>query len=166
MKCFYCCSIDDINELQKISQTTYLEAFKDLLDETNIREYIEIKYSLKNLKSELEDNSTHFLFLNADKKTVGYMKCNSNSLLFEDSLEIERLYIIKEFIGKGFGTEFMKKAESLAKESKKTALSLSVLDVNKPAISFYEKKGFTTRSRGNVYIGRSEYTLLYMKKEL
>lgn len=93
---------------------------------------------------------------------VGYMKYS----LKPSSLEIDRLYILKRFKGMGAGSKFMRKAEEISKLSDKKVLTLGVLEMNKPAVSFYEKKGFTRYSNEKVAIGKTEYHLLLMKKEL
>jgi ribosomal protein S18 acetylase RimI-like enzyme len=145
-----------------ISQTTYVEAFYDLLDNEDVKAYVKSKYSMENLKKEFEDISNHFLFLDMEDTAVGYMKYS----LKPSSLEIDRLYILKRFKGMGAGSKFMRKAEEISKLSDKKVLTLGVLEMNKPAVSFYEKKGFTRYSNEKVAIGKTEYHLLLMKKEL
>lgn len=162
MEYFRYCNLDDLNELQWISQTAYAEAFNDLLDSEDIKEYVNSKYSLENLKKELEDLQNHFLFLNVDDKVVGYMKYSVKS----SSIGVDRLYILKRFKGLGAGSKFMNKAEDISKTNKIKALTLEVLEINKPAISFYEKRGYIQYSDNKVVIGKTEYRLLLMKKEL
>lgn len=162
MEYFRKCTFDDIEELQKISQTAYVEAFCDLLNNDDLKEYISSKYCLDNLKKEFEDISSHFMFLYVDDKAVGYMKY----ILKPSSLEIDRLYMLKSFKGIGAGSKFINKAEDIAKSNERRALTLGVLEMNKPAISFYEKKGFTQYSHETVNIGQNKYNLLLMKKEL
>ncbi|MEA4973723.1 MAG: GNAT family N-acetyltransferase [Candidatus Metalachnospira sp.] len=156
------CSIEDLNELQSISQAAYTEAFHNLLDNEDVDEYVKSKYSLDNLKKELKDISNHFLFLDTDDKTVGYMKYS----LKASSLEIDRLYILKKYKGMGAGSKFMNKAEDLLILNNKKVLTLGVLEMNKPAISFYTKRGFLRYSDDMVAVGKTEYHLLLMKKEL
>ena len=156
------CSLSDVKELQRISQTAYAEAFNDLIDNEDIKVYIKGKYSLDNLKKELEDTSNHFCFFCVDEQAVGYVK-----YIFRPSLiEIDRLYILNSFKGLGIGTKLINAVENTANINGKKALTLGVLELNKPAISFYEKKGFSQHSRGTVIIGNTEYPLLLMKKDL
>jgi GNAT superfamily N-acetyltransferase len=162
MEYFDNCCLNDLEELQRISQTAYLEAFYDLLNNDDVKEYVKSKYCLDNLKKEFEDISNYFLFFYIDDKAVGYMKY----ILKPSSLEIDRLYMLKSCKGKGIGTKFMNKAEDIAKLNGKKALTLGVLEMNKPAISFYEKKGFTQYFSETVAIGKNEYHLLLMKREL
>ena len=73
------CRIEDIKELQELSQTTYLNSFCKILNENDVKIYAMSKYSLENLKTELEDKTTQFLFLTLNNETIGYMKYNHNS---------------------------------------------------------------------------------------
>lgn len=155
-------NLNDLEELQRISQTAYIEAFYDLLNREDVKEYVKIKYCMDSLKKEFEDISNHFLFLYADDDVVGYMKY----ILKPNSLEIDRLYMLRNFKGRGAGSKFINEAKDTAKLNGKKALTLGVLEINKPAISFYEKKGFTQYYRETVVIGKNEYCLLLMKKEL
>lgn len=155
-------SLNDLEELQRISQTAYIEAFLDLLNKDDVKEYIMSKYSLDNLKKEFEDMTNHFMLFYVGDKAVGYIKY----ILKPNSLEIDRLYMLKSFKGMGAGSKFMNKMEDVAKLNEKKALTLGVLEINKPAISFYEKRGFIQYSREVVSIGKTKYPLLLMKKEL
>jgi ribosomal protein S18 acetylase RimI-like enzyme len=162
MEYFKKCSLSELKELQRISQSAYAEAFHDLIDNENLNNYINNKYSLDNLQKELEDVLNHFLFFCKGEKAMGYMKY----ILKPDSLEIERLYMLGSFKGMGVGSKFMNEAENIARLNGKKIMTLGVLKLNKPAYLFYEKRGFTQYSSEVVTIGKSEYPLLLMKKEL
>lgn len=162
MEYFRSVTLSDLEELQRISQTAYFEAFRDLLDSTDVNDYITSKYSLYNLKKELGNVSNHFVFFHLDDKAVGYMKY----VLEPSSLEIERLYMLKDCKGLGTGSKLINKAEEVAKLHGIHVLTLGVLEINKPAISFYEKRGFIQYSHEAVFIGKNEYPLLLMKKEI
>ena len=155
-------NLSDLVELQRISQTAYVEAFYDLLDKEDIKEYVNNKYSPEHLEKEIRDMVNRFLLFYVDGKVVGYMKY----ILKPNSLEIDRLYMLKSFKGMGAGSQFMTKAEDVAKTNGKKVLTLGVLEINKPAITFYKKRGFMQFSSESVLIGKTKYSLLLMKKEL
>lgn len=155
-------SLEDLEELQRISQTAYTEAFYDLLDKQDVTEYVTIKYSLENLEKEIEDTANRFLLFYVGDKLAGYMKY----ILKPNSLDIDRLYMLKSFKGMGTGSKFLNKAEEIARLNCKEALTLGVLEINKPAISFYKNRGFIQYAGDTVLIGKTEHPLLFMKKEL
>ncbi len=156
------CSFNDLEELQRISQTAYLQAFYNLLNSEDVEAYVTDKYSLEHLRSEFDDSANHFLLFIIEDKPVGYMKYTLNM----SSLVIDRLYILKSYKGMGAGSKFIEEAENIAKINGKDCLTLGVLEMNKPAISFYTKKGFVQYSCETTDIGKNEYSLLLMKKDL
>jgi ribosomal protein S18 acetylase RimI-like enzyme len=60
----------------------------------------------------------------------------------DDEYYISNLAVFKEFRGKGFGVELLKKAEELALKKGYNKLSLTVEFYNKEAKRIYEKFGF------------------------
>lgn len=66
---------NNLLELQRISQAAYSKAFFGLLNKDDVDDYIISKYSLSNLKNELEDTLSHFLLFCVDDRAVGYTKC-------------------------------------------------------------------------------------------
>ena len=87
------CSLDDILDLQKIYRQTFFETFSEQNSEENMRIFLDKAYSEEKLKSEIED------------------KESETFLAVENSLEIQRIYILKESKGLGIGTVFMNLAE-------------------------------------------------------
>jgi len=162
MKEFRVCGIDDIFELQRLSQLAYSDAFYFLLNNDDVNDFVNYKYSLDNLIKEIEDSSNNFLFLDLNGKPIGYMKY----IIKENCLEIDRLYILSKFKRLGAGLKFIDRAEKIANENNIESITLGVLEKNKPAISFYIKMGFKQYSYNNVVVGKTEYRLLLMKKEI
>ena len=160
------CKIEDIKELQELSRTTYLNSFCKILNENDVKAYISAKYSLENLRAELEDKTTRFLFLTFDNKKIGYMKYNHDSYKLNNSLDIDRIYLSDAYKGRGFGTKLLQKAESIAKNNNKSYLTLGVLMLNIPAVSFYEKNNFSVFGEENIIIGSNNYVLLHMMKNI
>ena len=118
------CKIEDIEELQKLSQITYLNSFISILNEDDVKIYTSIKYSLENLKIELENKTTQFLFLTLDNEKIGYIKYDYNSAKLKNSLDIDRIYLLDTHKNKGLGSKLLQKAESIAKEKNKIQISI------------------------------------------
>jgi ribosomal protein S18 acetylase RimI-like enzyme len=57
-------------------------------------------------------------------------------------MELERIYSVKEQIGKGVGAELIKASIKEARDKGFDCLWLGVWDKNERAIKFYEKWGF------------------------
>ncbi|WP_233268676.1 N-acetyltransferase [Cellulophaga sp. L1A9] len=59
----------------------------------------------------------------------------------KNSLEIKRIYVLKEFHGKKIGRLLYKMALDSAEQNKATPIWLEVWEANKRAIRFYKKNG-------------------------
>ncbi len=163
-------TIADIHVLQSISVQTFVEAFAADNTETDMQIYIHQYLSHKKLLSELENEHSAFYLARQHEKPVGYLKVNfghAQSELHEiQSLEIERIYVVAEMIGKNVGAQLMDKAISIAKENQMTSIWLGVWEKNTRAIRFYEKHGFVKFTTHKFMLGNDEQTDWLMRKKL
>ena len=84
----------------------------------------------------------------------------------EDTLEIERIYVLEEFHGKKIGQILYEKAIELAKKNKVNYVWLGVWEQNPRAIRFYEKNGFMQFDKHIFKLGNDEQTDIMMKLEI
>lgn len=140
------CSLDDILDLQKIYRQTFFETFSEQNSEENMRIFLDKAYSEEKLKSEIEDKESETFLAVENQKTLGVLKINTGNAEtesgLENSLEIQRIYILKESKGLGIGTAFMNLAEKKARELGVSFIWLGVWEKNFPAQKFYTDKGF------------------------
>lgn len=101
---------------------------------------------------------------------TGYLKVNINEAQSEetrgDSLEIERIYIKREFQKYGLGKYLLNKAMEIAIEHNKRKIWLGVWDKNDNAIAFYKKLGFVQTGAHSFYMGDEEQIDYIMSKTL
>jgi len=106
--------------------------------------YLSKFYTKTEFEKELSDPSIfYFLVYDADKE-IGYFKIKKNGIdPYPQSLctEIEKLYLLKEYIGKGIGKTIMEFIISWSKEHCCPVLWLKVME-SSPAKYLYEKYGF------------------------
>ena len=163
-------TINEISQLQKIGKLTFHETFASENSEENMKEYLEKGFSTEKLKSELTDQNAEFYFAELDKKVIGYLKVNVGQSQTEirdiNALEIERIYVLKEFHGKKVGQILYDKAIELAKEENVEYVWLGVWEQNPRAIKFYEKNGFVKFDKHVFKLGDDEQTDIMMKLEL
>ena len=95
---------NEIDQLQKIGRQTFYETFSTGNTQENMQKYLDERFSIEKLTAELNDKNAIFYFAQLENKIVGYLKINfgdSQTELKDDkSLEIERIYVLKEFQGK------------------------------------------------------------------
>jgi Acetyltransferases len=163
-------TIDDINQLQKIGRQTFYETFSESNTEENMKSYLENGFSMDKIKAELSDEDGEFYFAKIDEKVIGYLKLNfgqSQTELKDDkALEIERIYVLKEFHGKKVGQILYDKAFEIARQKRVDYIWLGVWEENPRAINFYKKNGFVEFDKHVFKLGNDEQTDIMMKLKL
>ncbi|MBN9293876.1 MAG: GNAT family N-acetyltransferase [Flavobacteriia bacterium] len=156
--------------LQKIGRQTFRETFAAANSEENMTKYLEKSFSLEKLADELDEGSSEFYFAALDDLIIGYLKLNSGQsqteLQDQKALEIERIYVLKEFHGKAVGQMLFEKAMQIARQMKVDFVWLGVWEENTQAIRFYEKNGFQEFDRHIFRLGNDEQTDIMMKLHL
>lgn len=160
----------DIDQLQKIGRDTFFETFASGNTEENMKKYLEEGFSVSKLEEELTDENAEFYFAIIDDAVIGYLKLNfgqSQTELQDDSaVEIERIYVLKEFHGKNVGQVLYNKAIDLARDKKSNYVWLGVWEENPRAINFYKKNGFIEFDKHIFKLGEDEQTDIMMKLKL
>ena len=160
----------DIDQLQKIGRQTFQETFSDSNSEENMRNYLEEGFSEEKLTAELNDENSEFYFATLDNEVIGYLKINygesQTELKDNKALEIERIYVSKEFHGKSVGQLLYDKAIQIAKQKVAEYVWLGVWEENPRAISFYKKNGFIEFDKHIFKLGDDEQTDIMMKLKL
>ncbi len=163
-------TLNDIDQLQKIGRQTFYETFSESNTEENMKSYLEDGFSTDKLKTELNDKNAEFYFAKIDEKIIGYLKLNfgqSQTELKDDkALEIERIYVLKEFHGKKVGQILYDKAIEIAKQKNADYVWLGVWEKNPRAINFYKKNGFVEFDKHIFKLGDEEQTDIMMKLNL
>ncbi len=163
-------TIDDLEKLQKIGRNTFEETFSESNSEQNMKDYLEEGFSKEKLTTELNDKNSEFYFATIESEIVGYLKINfgesQTELKDSKSLEIERIYVSKEFHGKSVGQLLYDKAIEIAKLKETEYVWLGVWEENPRAIRFYKKNGFVEFDKHIFKLGNDEQTDIMMKLKL
>ncbi|KAA3624001.1 MAG: GNAT family N-acetyltransferase [Bacteroidetes bacterium] len=163
-------NLQDIEALIEIGIQTFTEAFSSSNSEENMIKYLDSSFSTKKIKAELLDENAEFYFAELDGKIIGYIKINvgpSQTVLQNgDTLEVERIYVLKEYYGKQVGQTLLEKAIDLAKERNVDYVWLAVWEKNPRAIRFYEKNSFVAYDKHIFMLGSDEQTDILMKMKL
>ena len=160
----------DISDLQAIGRQTFFETFADHNTADDMQKYLDNNLSTDKLKSELADTNSGFYFAILDNKVIGYLKINfgqaQTELKDNSSLEIERIYVLKEFHGKKVGQVLYDKAIDIAKQTKSDYIWLGVWEKNPRAIKFYEKNGFVAFDKHIFKLGNDKQTDIMMRLKI
>ena len=138
----------DLASLLDIAQTSFVQAFTEGNKPENVQAYLSQAFTLVQLEKEWRNPASIFLQVSLAGKLVGYTKVNladaQTDVQDPESLEVARLYTLKEVWGMGVGQFLLDAALDFAKVKGMTYVWLGVWEHNARAIRFYEKNGFKT----------------------
>ena len=160
----------EADQLQEIGRQTFYETFASGNTRENMEKYLEEGFSIAKVTAEVADENTEFYFAKAGKNVIGYLKLNvgnsQTELQDEKALEIERIYVLKEFHGENVGKLLYDKALEIANQKNSEFIWLGVWEQNPRAIGFYRKNGFIEFDRHIFKLGNDEQTDIMMKLQL
>lgn len=163
-------TLDDITQLQKIGRQTFSETFSGDNSEEDMTQYLDEHFSTEKLTNELNNKNSEFYFAVLDGAVIGYLKLNfgesQTELKDTKAVEIERIYVPKEFHGQNVGQLLYEKAIQVAKQKEADYVWLGVWEENKRALSFYTKNGFIAFDKHIFVLGNDPQTDIMMKLQL
>jgi len=165
----YKVTINDINLLQAISRQTFSETFSELNNPSDMQSYLTEELSVEKLTSELNNPHSDFYFISNNHMVIGYLKLNFGTAQTEPynhAIEIERIYILKEFHGKQIGQLLYDKAIEIGQQQNADFVWLGVWEKNLRAIAFYKKNGFEEFDKHFFRLGNDLQTDILMKLSL
>jgi len=163
-------TLNEVEALQAISRLTFYETFAAVNTEENMSRYLENDLSLDRLSEELSNPNSEFYFAFCEDEVIGYLKINYKSAQNEhktaNSIEIERIYVKKMFLGKKVGKSLLEHAFDLAKQNQLDFIWLGVWEENQRAIHFYKQFDFEEYDKHVFMLGKDSQTDILMKRKL
>lgn len=162
--------IKDLNKLQDIARRTFFEAFSDQNTEEDMQVYLKNNLSQETLLGEMNNSKSEFYLAIHFNEAIGYLKVNISkgptNHTIEKALEIERIYVLKEYYGLQVGQALLNKALDIATKTNAQYIWLGVWEKNPRAIQFYLKNGFIEFGKQIFKLGKDEQTDLLMRQEI
>ena len=163
-------NIDDLETLRYLSIQTFKETFEEVNTEENMQKYLLENLSIEKLKTELENVNSEFYFAENNDEILGYLKLNfkdaQTEKVEENHFEIERIYVLKAFLGQKIGQILFDKAIEIGREKNLEYVWLGVWEENHRAIRFYGKNGFEIFGKHDFVLGEDLQTDLLMKMKI
>ena len=160
----------DTELLLAIGRQTFFEKFTENNSEENMLQYASEAYTFEKIASEVNNVNSQFYLATLNNRTVGYLKINFGEAQTElqdpQALELERIYVLKEFQGRKIGQLLFEKTLEIARQAKVNYVWLGVWEENKGAIKFYEKNGLKAFGKHLFMLGNDPQTDIMMKIEL
>ena len=163
-------TVNDAELIADISRRTFLDTFASQNTKENVDKFMKETFSKEVLMKEVGTAGNIFLLAYDGKEPVGYVRMLENNnppdLGSIDAIEIARIYVTINSIGKGVGKALMQKCIEIATEKNVTAVWLGVWEENHRAIDFYTQWGFEKFSTHIFILGDDPQTDWLMKKTL
>lgn len=160
----------DIQELMDISRKTFIEAFGQQNSKEDMDLYLTEKLSYQQLLNELEQPGSHFYLMKFENRSIGYLKLNTglsqSESIYPDGVEIERIYVLQEFLGKGIGHSLLDFSFRFAEARGASMIWLGVWEKNERAIAFYLKHRFIQFDAHEFVLGTDIQTDLLMHRTI
>jgi diamine N-acetyltransferase len=159
-------ALNDIDLLCKIGEKTFIETYGQQNTPEDLKKYLKEKFNEKQISDEIQTPKTIFLLVELGNEMIGYakMRVNLEENSDEKSLEIERIYISKQYHGQKYGAMLMQKCIDVALENNYESIWLGVWEHNPKAINFYQKWGFEIFGEHIFQLGDDAQTDFLMKK--
>ena len=163
-------TVTDVEPLCYLCRKTFYKKWLSTNTEQDLKSYMNEFFSEEKIIEELNDVEIIYLVAQEKNNLIAYCKLNRNKsegvLNSLRPLEIQRMYVLEEFIGNNIGKSLMNNALNIAKAENFEVVWLGVWENNIPAINFYKSFGFEFYGSHEFVLGEDITTDLLMKKVL
>ena len=141
------CNETHLDEYQMVARQSFIDAFEKVSEPESFKKYTETAFLPDVLRGDLLDAQTAIYLLKMrDGETAGYVKLrwDRSEEFFpnEKAIELQRIYLLESYWGKGLGKILLDYCEKYGKEHDFTWIWLVVWSENYDAIRFYEREGW------------------------
>ncbi len=140
--------IESVTLLSDIATHAYTDHYLHLWKNNNADWYINKCFTIEVLTTELNDPNNLFYIVFESEKPLGFFKIvlsnplSINDIFEQNALYLERVYFIKEAVGKGLGEIAFNFALDTARRLNKKLIWLTAMDSSTKPIAAYQRMGF------------------------
>lgn len=162
----------DASVLAAIASKTFYDTFTGTCTEADMRQFLEDYFNEAQVTKELSDAADFFYFAELNGVPAGYIRFKEDYGNFPlmqrwKTMELKRIYVLKEYHGQGIAQKLMEFLMDWCKEEKYQAIYLGVWEHNIRAQKFYAKYGFENSGHThNFPIGDTPQTDFWLWKFL
>lgn len=157
----------DVTTLKNLSRQTFIETFASDNTAENMQYYLDKSFNEEKLTEEINNPNSAFYFAMLDNQPIGHLKLNfgpaQTELKENNGVEVERIYVLKDFQGQKVGQLLFDKAIQIARDRNAEYIWLGVWEKNLKAIAFYTKNGFVQFGAHAFLVGDDEQIDIMMK---
>ena len=139
---------EDAGLLAELGARTFAETFASDNSPQDMAAYLAASFNPAQQMAELEDPASTFLIAEVGGLAAGYAKLHAGEPLElvdgAKPIELVRLYVSREWLGRGVGEALMRKCVDQARQAGYKTIWLGVWERNGRAQAFYRKWNFRT----------------------
>lgn len=163
-------NFDDAALLAELGRSTFNETFAEFNKPEDLAAYYAEAFGVEKQATELADTNLTFFIAEVEERAAGYAKLQRGDapscVKGEKPCELARLYISKEWFGRGVGEALMQACVNEARETGHKTLWLGVWEKNERAKAFYRKWGFRETGSHIFMLGSDVQTDLLLERDL
>lgn len=142
-------SAEQVKSLAAIADEIWHEWFPSILSAEQIDYMVEKFQSEKAMTEQMKNDGYEYYYIHRNGEHIGYTAIKNDG----ERLFLSKLYLKKEFRGKGYASAAFKLLREIASERSLGAIWLTVNKYNASSIAVYEKLGFKRIGEGVTDIG-------------
>ena len=138
---------DDAQLLSALSAVTFFDTFNGTCTDEDIQQFIETCFNPGQVYKELQDPDDFYFIAFINEEAAGYIRLKEEEsevieIKKHRSIELKRIYVLKEYHSQKIGAKLMTFALDFAAEKNYELIWLGVWEHNEKARTFYKKFGF------------------------
>lgn len=161
---------EDVHVILGLAKRTFVETYSEHNDPENMELYVQESFTEEAITRELGDQHARFFVAYLDGEPVGFAKLRDDrqAKTMEEAraLEVQRIYILKEYQGYNAGKALMEKIKAVAKAERYQTIWLQVWQRNSKAIRFYQHAGFVVYETTSFQLGHEIHQDFLMRFDL
>lgn len=146
---FHPLTLETFQTYIQVGTTSYNQHYLHLWEDNDPTPYLESSFTHQVLEKEMKDKNTDLYIIFSGGVPVGILKIVKDSPVdnytSEETILLEKIYVLKEYSGKGIGKKAMGFVEDYGRKLNKKVLWLDTMKKG-PAMQFYLKNGFEIHS--------------------
>ncbi len=139
-------TLDDTDALVELASTTFRDTYHLLDDPDDIADYVATNFTRDILAATIADATSTLYVTSVVNRLIGYLQLKRSEappcVTGPAPIELARLYLRAEALGKGYGNALMRTAHAEARRQGCETIWLGVYDLNTRARDFYRRWGF------------------------
>lgn len=155
-------TVHDVDRLTALAHSTFEDAFGPDNDPEDMARYLKTAFTPDKIADELKDPAALFLLIVKNDFFLGYAKLYAGqapkSVNLMKPVQLVRLYVNRESIGKALGAALMQTCLDTVRQAGYDTIWLGVWEKNRRARDFYLKWGFQKIGTYDFVIGRDVQT--------